>query len=130
MILYNVIIYQCLNTNGGLSKPTLMLIARMGNYIPHKICDVIICPCLILSTYNLPPTSILDAKGLYRPASAIAPVQSDPQPYSSPSSVKTMVWESPHANCKPGNTITMMTSSNGNIFHVTGPLCGEFTGHR
>ena len=25
-------------------------------------------------------------------------------------------------------TITMMTSSNGNIFRVTGPLCGEFTG--
>ena len=24
----------------------------------------------------------------------------------------------------------MMTSSNGNIFHVTGPLCGELTGHR
>ena len=24
----------------------------------------------------------------------------------------------------------MMTSSNGNIFHVTSPLCGEFTGHR
>ena len=24
--------------------------------------------------------------------------------------------------------IIMMTSSNGNIFHVTGPLCGEFTG--
>ena len=24
----------------------------------------------------------------------------------------------------------MMTSSNGNIFHVTGPLYGEFTGHR
>ena len=23
---------------------------------------------------------------------------------------------------------TMMTSSNGNIFRVTGPLCGEFTG--
>ena len=23
----------------------------------------------------------------------------------------------------------MMTSSNGNIFCVTGPLCGEFTGH-
>ena len=26
--------------------------------------------------------------------------------------------------------IAMMTSSNGNIFHVTGPLCGEITGHR
>ena len=25
--------------------------------------------------------------------------------------------------------LTMMTSSNGNIFRVTGPLCGEFTGH-
>ena len=24
----------------------------------------------------------------------------------------------------------MMTSSNGNSFRVTGPLCGEFTGHR
>ena len=24
----------------------------------------------------------------------------------------------------------MMTSSNWNISHVTGPLCGEFTGHR
>ena len=24
----------------------------------------------------------------------------------------------------------MMTSSNGNIFRVTGPLCGEYTGHR
>ena len=24
----------------------------------------------------------------------------------------------------------MMTSSNGNIFCITGPLCGEFTGHR
>ena len=27
-------------------------------------------------------------------------------------------------------THSMMTSSNGNIVRVTGPLCGEFTGHR
>ena len=27
-------------------------------------------------------------------------------------------------------SVIMMTSSNGNIFHVTGPLCGEFTGHQ
>ena len=26
--------------------------------------------------------------------------------------------------------LLMMTSSNGNIFRVTGHLCGEFTGHR
>ena len=26
--------------------------------------------------------------------------------------------------------VVMVTSSNGNIFRVTGPLCGEFTGHR
>ena len=29
-----------------------------------------------------------------------------------------------------GNILNMMTSSNGNIFRVTGPLCGEFTGQR
>ena len=28
------------------------------------------------------------------------------------------------------SAIVMMTSSNGNIFRVTGHLCGEFTGHR
>ena len=28
------------------------------------------------------------------------------------------------------NSKAMMTSSNGNIFRVTGHLCGEFTGHR
>ena len=27
-------------------------------------------------------------------------------------------------------SVIMMASSNGNIFRVTGPLCGEFTGHR
>ena len=27
-------------------------------------------------------------------------------------------------------SLSMMTSSNGNIFRVTGPLFGEFTGHR
>ena len=27
-----------------------------------------------------------------------------------------------------GGDVIMMTSSNGNIFRVTGPLCGEFTG--
>ena len=34
---------------------------------------------------------------------------------------ETSLWASSH---------NMMTSSNGNIFHVTGPLCWEFTGHR
>ena len=29
-----------------------------------------------------------------------------------------------------GALYNMMTSSKGNIFRVTGPLCGEFTGHR
>ena len=30
----------------------------------------------------------------------------------------------------PNDFHSMMTSSNGNIFRVTGPLCGEFTCHR
>ena len=36
-------------------------------------------------------------------------------------------------NWKPfylGLIVFMMTSSNGNIFRVTGPLCGEFTSYR
>ena len=28
------------------------------------------------------------------------------------------------------HSLVMTTSSNGNVFSVTGPLCGEFTGHR
>ena len=31
---------------------------------------------------------------------------------------------------KDVHKVLMMTSSNGSIFRVTGPLCGEFTGHR
>ena len=31
---------------------------------------------------------------------------------------------------KRATILLMMTSSNGNIFRFTGPLCGEFTGHR
>ena len=37
----------------------------------------------------------------------------------------TFVWKRRNENFK-----IMMTSSNGNIFRVTGPLCGEFTGHQ
>ena len=40
----------------------------------------------------------------------------------------------PHVRSRGWNirfiTRNMMTSSNGSIFRVTGPLCGEFTGHR
>ena len=42
----------------------------------------------------------------------------------------TVVWKDKHASSLDSIVITvyMMTSSNGNIFRVTGPLCGEFTG--
>ena len=33
-------------------------------------------------------------------------------------------------HCRPNWRDVMMTSSNGNIFRATGPLCGEFTGQR
>ena len=43
-------------------------------------------------------------------------------------------WMDPITSVAPGNlpehSDNMMTSSNENIFRVTGPLCGEFTGHR
>ena len=35
-----------------------------------------------------------------------------------------------HVPTVMGLYLNMMTSSNGNIFRVTGPLCGEFTGPR
>ena len=40
--------------------------------------------------------------------------------------ILTDIWHSSNID-RPGH---MMTSSNGNIFRVTGHLCGEFTGHR
>ena len=49
----------------------------------------------------------------------------------SPSQIFACIGERPGASfpaCRPVQF--MMTSSNGNIFRVTGPLCGEFTGHR
>ena len=41
------------------------------------------------------------------------------------------IWLRHHAiDNKLGQNLLMMTSSNGNIFRVTGHLCGEFTGDR
>ena len=43
------------------------------------------------------------------------------------------LWKTPcpNMNCRADTKpVCMMTSSNGNIFRVTGPLRGEFTGHR
>ena len=39
-------------------------------------------------------------------------------------------WDGPQFWSATQRALFMMTSSNGNIFRVTGPLCGEFTGHR
>ena len=39
------------------------------------------------------------------------------------------ILRSSHCNTSK-DLLCMMTSSNGKIFRVTGPLCGEFTGHR
>ena len=39
-----------------------------------------------------------------------------------------IAWNLQALHCPRTNH--MMTSSNGNIFRVTGPLCGEFTDHR
>ena len=44
-------------------------------------------------------------------------------------SLSTYIIPTPGFLCGP-NLFYIMTSSNGNIFRVTGPLCGEFTGHR
>ena len=43
---------------------------------------------------------------------------------------KQRVQGNKNINGFPTNVRVMMTSSNGNIFRVTGHLCGEFIGHR
>ena len=42
------------------------------------------------------------------------------------------LWNCPNLNAVylPKSCMDMITSSNGNIFRVTGPLCGEFTCHQ
>ena len=40
------------------------------------------------------------------------------------------IYKSARSEKNPKCVSNMMTSSNENIFCVTGPLCGEFTGHR
>ena len=51
-----------------------------------------------------------------------------------PISVSVIVWLSGNQPLNKSWILSiirgMMTSSNGNIFRVTGPLCGEFTGPR
>ena len=49
--------------------------------------------------------------------SHVTPPHDVPQPY-----------EARPVSFTTGHILLMMTSSNGNIFRVTGPLCGEFTG--
>ena len=45
-----------------------------------------------------------------------------------PNNNKTELVETVAGRLTRDNSLSMMTSSNGNIFRVTGHLCGEFTG--
>ena len=49
------------------------------------------------------------------------------EPYRQITCLHTGQWSTPSPAC---TGMHMMTSSNGNIFRVTGHLCGEFTGPR
>ena len=57
--------------------------------------------------------------------------------YGWPAYVPRRKWVNENSKITPINSprvilclvLSMMMSSNGNIFRVTGPLCGEFTGH-
>ena len=44
--------------------------------------------------------------------------------------MRRVYWEAVLFSCHSYGTVYMMASTNGNIFRVTGPLCGEFAGHR
>ena len=45
--------------------------------------------------------------------------------------VRASIWSCLCSSCSTESLASVsMMSSNGNIFHLTGPLCGEFTGHQ
>ena len=50
------------------------------------------------------------------------------EPHSSVGHMTFYVLHSPFLWPIPGDRLIIMTSSNGNIFRVTGTLCGKFTG--
>ena len=50
--------------------------------------------------------------------------------FINPLSLSFRLWSFVSALSRMPKTWLMMTSSDGNIFRVTGHLCGEFTGHR
>ena len=89
----------------------------------------------------MPGTEIASMRCLqFRMKYAIRASRNIPNPQKtcmhSPATVRSAAGNSSQEYTNPANTIpwevkwSMMTSSNGNIFRVTGLLCGEFTGHR
>ena len=89
-----------------------------------------ICPSLSLCEGNSPvtggftPQNYMDAKSVSLPW-----LHQDRKCKQSWWRLKARCLQSDRA-CETTVNDLMMTSSNGNDFRVTGPLCGEFTGHR
>ena len=77
-------------------------------------------------TNNLPPGPIWSRLLMLKPNQMITiDVLTSPAKFRRSGTLNNVVWPA-----EPWKKYVMMTSSNGNIFRVTGHLCGEFTGPR
>ena len=87
-------------------------IRALGAWWTDSVCGPSIMIALICREFS-PPGCLLSCNG------------------NSPCGVCHPVLATDYWTAKPtGAYGTIMTSSNGNIFHITGPSCREFTGHQ
>ena len=93
----------------------LSIIPRVsrGHWTPFKLDAIVLNPCRYISSLNV-RCYLSDFRNIIRAATKTF----------APEETRTIYYQIYN------NSIDMMTSSNGNVFRVTGPLCGEFTGDR
>ena len=118
--LWDEITYPLPNFDGC----TLEVWEWVSNFIPHIIMDVITYPCwdYTMLVKGVPHVMRLMCDlTLKKSSTAIVLKEYD----------HTVMFDNTPKDLSISlSTHNMMTSSNGNIFLVTGPLCGEFTGPR
>ena len=100
------------------TEPRMLYNGKAG---PHRIflrkCKYIITVRVVISWYSTAYRTSVGCKSLFE-------LTKDTSYFSLTGELCSVYDE------ELGEIKSMMTSSNGNIFHVTGHLCGEFTGHR
>ena len=119
--------YYC----GGLWGPIQLFSIFIGNHCKHKTNDIWHCTnedqCVPDKPGHSCRTTTQGVQDARQGCWCYACQSGQPMWHESYCWIRPMMSRWHHCN---ENGSIMMTSSNGNIFHVTGLLCREFTGHR